>query len=87
MKKILSIASFVIFFIALIGVLRIYWDVSSVKREYVIFFLWVLPVIGLLLGIPGKKGFFKTGGLIGNSLIAFVTIVIPYASTLFWNEP
>lgn len=87
MKKVLSISSFVIFFIALIGVLRIYWDVSSIKREYVIFFLWVLPVVGLVLGIVGKKGFFKIGGLIGNSLIAFVTIIIPYASTLFWNEP
>ncbi|MFT8323748.1 MAG: hypothetical protein ABF649_23215, partial [Bacillus sp. (in: firmicutes)] len=67
--------------------LRIYWDVSSIKREYVIFFLWVLPVVGLVLGIVGKKGLFKIGGLIGNSLIAFVTIIIPYASTLFWNEP
>ena len=45
--------------------------------------MWVLPVIGLVLGIVGKKGIFKTFALVGNSLIVFVTIVIPYALPCF----
>lgn len=73
--------------LSLTGVIRFFWDASNFKREFAIFFMWVLPVIGLVLGIVDKKGIFKTFALVGNSLIVFVTIVIPYASTLFWNEP
>ncbi|MEK4666542.1 hypothetical protein [Niallia sp. FSL R7-0271] len=88
MKKYLSIASFIIFFITLAGVITFYSDSGSVKRESAIFFIWILPTIGLILGIFGKKGFFKIGGLIGHILILTFTAVIPFVvTTFFWNTP
>ncbi|MGF3104594.1 hypothetical protein [Rossellomorea sp. DUT-2] len=46
----------------------------------------VLPVIGLILGLKGKGGF-KTFGIIGNSFILLLSVVVPLVSTFFWNQP
>lgn len=83
MKKYLSIASFILLFITLIGVITFYLDTGIYKREFAIFFIWLLPSIGLVLAIVGKKGFIRVAGLIGNILILTFTAFIPFLVTTF----
>ncbi len=44
------------------------------------------PIIGLLIALKGK-GALKIVGVIGNTLILVVSIIIPAISLLFWNQP
>ena len=88
MKKYLSIVSFILFFITLIGVITFNSDTGIYKREFAILFIWILPSIGLVLAIVGKKGFIRVAGLVGNILILIFTAVIPFVvTTFFWNQP
>ncbi|MBT2643475.1 hypothetical protein J7I80_14630 [Bacillus sp. ISL-41] len=47
----------------------------------------VLPIIGIITAFFTKKKSLKIVGVIGNSLVLLWAVVIPYASTLFWNTP
>jgi hypothetical protein len=47
----------------------------------------VLPIIGLITGFFSKKQSLKIVGLLGNSLVLLCAVVIPFASTLSWNQP
>lgn len=47
----------------------------------------VLPIIGIITAFFTKKKSLKILGLLGNSLVLLWAVVIPFASTLFWNTP
>ncbi|WP_043929810.1 hypothetical protein [Bacillus sp. EB01] len=47
----------------------------------------VLPIIGIITAFFTKKKSLKIVGLLGNSLVLLWAVVIPFASTLFWNTP
>jgi hypothetical protein len=80
MSVLFFLAAFSVYFISMF----ITGDLFSGKAMILI--VIVLPIIGLVLGFKGKGGF-KTFGIIGNSLILLISVVIPLVSTLFWNQP
>jgi len=47
----------------------------------------ILPIIGLISALKSKKGVLKVFGIVGNLLILLFSVVIPFVSTLFWNQP
>lgn len=47
----------------------------------------VLPIIGIITAFFTKKKSLKIVGILGNSLVLLWALVIPFASTLFWNTP
>lgn len=47
----------------------------------------ILPIIGIITAFFTKKKSLKIVGLLGNSLVFLWAVVIPFASTLFWNTP
>ncbi|RAS77471.1 hypothetical protein [Priestia endophytica] len=90
MKKGLSIISAIIAIIAFVGSMNITFvtnGYSTVPKYVAIFTLWILPIIGLILGFIGKKKFFKYVGIYGNSLTLLITLVYPLVMSFFWNEP
>ncbi|WP_117170054.1 hypothetical protein [Paraliobacillus sediminis] len=46
-----------------------------------------LPIIGIITAFFTNSKTLKTVGLLGNSLLFLWAVVIPLASTLFWNTP
>ncbi|MFP7226354.1 hypothetical protein SFC42_25030, partial [Priestia filamentosa] len=62
MKKGLSIISAIIAIIAFFGSINIIFvtdGYSTVPKYVAILTLWILPIIGLILGFIGKKKFLK----------------------------
>ena len=47
----------------------------------------VLPIIGIMTALLTKITSLKVAGLVGNSFVLLWAVVIPTASTLFWNTP
>jgi hypothetical protein len=47
----------------------------------------VLPIIGIITAFFTKKNSLKITGLLGNLFVLLWAVVIPFASTLFWNTP
>lgn len=47
----------------------------------------VLPFIGIIAAFFTKKKSLKIVRLLGNSLVLLWAVIIPFASTLFWNTP
>ncbi|MDC3414747.1 hypothetical protein [Terrihalobacillus insolitus] len=48
----------------------------------------ILSTLGFILALFAEKGIYKKIGLVGNGIILFITIVIPFiVTTFFWNEP
>lgn len=44
--------------------------------------------LGFTLALFAKKGSFKRLGLIGNGLVIFIAIILPFiVLTFFWNQP
>ncbi|MFP7486353.1 hypothetical protein SFC65_19505 [Priestia filamentosa] len=90
MKKGLSIVSAIIAIIAFVGSITIIFVIdgySPVPNSVAIFIIWILPIIGLILGFIGKKKFFKYVGIYGNSLTLLITLFYPLVMSFFWNEP
>ncbi|MEK3808473.1 hypothetical protein MHB63_18285 [Bacillus sp. FSL H8-0547] len=47
----------------------------------------VLPIIGIITALLTQITSLKIAGLVGNSFVLLWVVVIPIASTLFWNTP
>jgi hypothetical protein len=48
----------------------------------------ILSAIGFILALFAEKGVYKKVGLIGNGIIIFIAVIIPFiVTTFFWNEP
>ncbi|MGX1193434.1 hypothetical protein [Metabacillus sp. SLBN-84] len=47
----------------------------------------VLPIIGIITALLTQIASLKIAGLVGNSFVLLWVVVIPIASTLFWNTP
>jgi hypothetical protein len=78
MKKGLSIISAIIAIIAFFGSINIIFvtdGYSTVPKYVAILTLWILPIIGLILGFIDKKKFLKYVGIYGNSLTLLITLV------------
>lgn len=46
----------------------------------------ILPIVGLVLAFKAKGGI-KVIGILGNSLVLLLAVVIPSVSSVFWNTP
>ncbi|MDE0581683.1 hypothetical protein ON064_01300 [Planococcus sp. A6] len=46
-----------------------------------------LPLIGIVAALFAKNKSLRVVGLIGNSLVLVVAVIIPFLSTLFWSTP
>ncbi|WP_211654092.1 hypothetical protein [Planococcus alpniumensis] len=44
-----------------------------------------LPLIGIVAALFAKNRSLRVVGLIGNSLVLVVAVIIPFLSTLFWS--
>lgn len=83
MKKILSIVSTVLFFIGLMSYILILFGNDNFLLVGVI-----ASTIGFILALFAEKGVYKKVGLIGNGIIIFIAVIIPFiVTTFFWNEP
>ncbi|WP_108670960.1 hypothetical protein [Peribacillus acanthi] len=60
--------------------------VAVLSGPMMILLVMILPFVGILVAFKAKGGL-KAAGIIGNSLLFFISAVIPFASTLFWNQP
>lgn len=85
MKK-LGMASVGLFVISLLVYGSWFFNESAYNGKGVMLIATLLPVIGLLTAF-NAKGALKTVGIIGNSLVLMWAVIIPFASTLFWNQP
>lgn len=47
----------------------------------------LLPIVGIITAFFTNEKSLKIVGLLGNSLVLLWALVIPFASTLFWNTP
>lgn len=47
----------------------------------------VLPLIGIVAALFAKNRSLKVVGLLGNSLVLLLAVVLPLISTLFWQTP
>ncbi|MBU9675183.1 hypothetical protein KQ939_00060 [Planococcus sp. CP5-4] len=47
----------------------------------------LLPLIGIVAALFAKNRSLKAVGLIGNSLVFVLAVIIPFLSTLFWSTP
>jgi hypothetical protein len=47
----------------------------------------ILPIIGLFTAFKSNKGTLKVVGIIGNLIVLLFSVIIPFVSTLFWNQP
>gem|GEM_PF-2535960 len=82
-----SVGSFIIFFISFVAYILAFFMNFPFPNALSILFLWFFPIIGIIFGFIGKKGFFKISGLIGNIVIFIIVVVIPFVTSFFWNQP
>lgn len=85
MKK-SGIISVVAFFISLIVYASWFFNEELFSKSVMILVV-VLPFIGIITALFSKNKSLKIVGLLGNSLVLIWAVVIPLASTLFWNTP
>ncbi|MFI8575303.1 hypothetical protein ACIGEL_06275 [Rossellomorea aquimaris] len=78
----------VLFFLAAFSIYIISMFITGdlFSGKVMIMIVIVLPMIGLKLGLKAKGGF-KTFGIIGNSFILLISVVVPLVSIFFWNQP
>lgn len=86
LKK-LSVLSVGIFLISIIIFGIWFFDESAFSDPVIIFFSVILPVIGLTAAFLSKKGALKIVGFVGNLVVLLFSVILPAASTLFWNQP
>ncbi|RLJ87025.1 hypothetical protein [Planococcus citreus] len=46
-----------------------------------------LPLIGIVAALFAKNRSLRAVGLVGNSLVLLLAVIIPFISTLFWSTP
>lgn len=85
MKK-LGMVSVGLFAISIIVYGAWFFNESAYDGKGVLLLAVLLPVIGLITAFKAK-GFLKAVGILGNSLVLLLAVIIPAASTLFWNQP
>ena len=47
----------------------------------------VLPLTGIVAALFANNRSLKIVGLVGNSLVLLLAVIIPFIATLFWNTP
>ncbi|MGE7217496.1 hypothetical protein [Priestia koreensis] len=47
----------------------------------------IFPIIGLFIALKSHKSTLKVFGIAGNSFVLLFSVVVPLASTFFWNQP
>ena len=47
----------------------------------------ILPIIGITAALLTKTKSLKFIGLVGNGVVFFWAVVIPFIASLFWNTP
>lgn len=85
MKK-LGMASVGLFIISIVVYGSWFFNESAYNRKGVLLLAVLLPVIGLITAFKAR-GFLKAVGILGNTLVLLGVVIIPAASTLFWNQP
>ncbi|TDL32086.1 hypothetical protein E2R51_12065 [Jeotgalibacillus sp. S-D1] len=57
-------------------------------NDYLLLVGVILSALGFILALFAKKDMYRILGLIGNGILLFITIVIPFiVTTFFWNTP
>lgn len=82
-----SVGSFTIFFVSSVAYILAFFMSIPFPNTLSIILLWLFPIIGIIFGCLGKKGFLKICGLIGNVLLFILMVVIPFVTSFFWNQP
>ncbi|MDX1771649.1 MAG: hypothetical protein R3328_08985 [Planococcaceae bacterium] len=83
MKSKLGVLSTILFLIGLVSYVVVLFGNDSFLSVAVI-----SSALGFILGLFAEKGMYKKIGLIGNGVILFTTIIIPFiVTTFFWNRP
>ncbi|WP_050615044.1 hypothetical protein [Bacillus testis] len=85
MKK-AGIISIVAFLISLL-VYSVWFFNEDLFSKSAMIIAVILPIIGIITALYTKKKSLKIVGLLGNSFVLFWAVVLPFASTLFWNTP
>lgn len=81
-----GIISIVLFLISLM-VYAVWFFNEDLFSKSAMIIAVLLPIIGIITAFFTKKKSLKIVGLLGNSLVLLWAVVIPFASTLFWNTP
>lgn len=83
MRKIVSILSTILFFTGLASYIAVLFGNDNFLLGGVI-----VSIIGFILALFAEEGVYKKIGLIGNGIIIFIAVIIPFiVTTFFWNEP
>lgn len=80
---VISIAAFLIS----LGVYTTWFFNEDLFSKSVMIIAIALPIIGIITALLTKKKSLKIVGLVGNAFVLLWAVVIPFASTLFWNTP
>ncbi|MGG4169385.1 hypothetical protein ABEW00_18235 [Rossellomorea vietnamensis] len=83
MKKVFSMASFIIFLVGLV-----FYLLALLGKDTFLLPAVITAVVGFLAGLFGEKTIQRKIGLIGNALILVVGLLLPFVvTTFFWNKP
>ncbi|WP_142919870.1 hypothetical protein [Peribacillus glennii] len=63
------------------------FDESAFSDPVIIFFSVILPLTRLTAVLLSKKGAIKIVGFVVNLVVLLFSVILPAASTLFWNQP
>ncbi|QHE60507.1 hypothetical protein FHE72_05215 [Rossellomorea vietnamensis] len=83
MKKVFSIASFIIFLVGLV-----FYFLALLGKDTFLLPAVIMAVVGFVAGLFGEKTIHRKIGLYGNGLILVVGLLLPFVvATFFWNKP
>ncbi|WP_085994590.1 hypothetical protein [Oceanobacillus senegalensis] len=83
MKSKLGGFSTILFFVGLVSYIAVLFG-----NDNFLLFGVILSAIGFVSALFAEKEVYKKIGLVGNGIILFISIVIPFiVTTFFWNKP
>ncbi len=78
-----SVGSFTIFSVSSVAYILAFFMSLPFPNTLSIILLRLFPIIGIIFGCLGKKGFFKICGLIGNVLLLYINGCNPFRYLIF----
>jgi hypothetical protein len=86
MKKIFGIVSVSTFLLSFAAIV-LWLGGLHIADTLIIYIVYVLPAIGLLLGLFAEKNKLRFTGIVGNLLLLAVTIIYPIVIRIIWSGP
>jgi len=88
LKKYFNLILSVLFGLNLIVYISFFNGVNLIPDKAIFPFLIFSTVIGFLLSWCGNKGNLRIVGIVGNSLVLFISAIAPILVRIFiWNQP